>query len=287
MNRHTTPPQTNPPYTNGHYETPLELSGVSLRPPAPVQKLTVFPSDLPIKGTSALLYALHRFEVGGLPLSRYIAALWVGIALLAGLGIIPGRWFTVAISLLLLAGQIALAIRFQKQKYVTFASASLPILNHEPLAISEKLPIYATGLLSVEGRYRAYSALPGFYRTFATGEHAVLCRVPERSWLGVAGWPQDETGMWYAFIHPTDIERITWGNLSFGVTTYPALAVEYRLEIPPSPRRKQPEVRLETIYIAAPDMHDAQRLYVDLLSNLPSEKIGTSLATGNLHPPIT
>ena len=279
MNRHTTPPQTNPPYTNGHYETPLALSGVSLRPPAPVHEPTVFPPDLPVKGASALLYALHRFEFGGLPLSRYLAALWIGITLLAGVGFFPGRWFTVTLALLLLASQIAISIRFQKQKYVAFTSAALPALNHEPLAIHEKLPIYATGFLNVEGRYRPFSALPGFYRTFATGEHAILCRVAERSWLGVAGWPQDETGMWYAFFHPADIERLVWGHLNLGATTFPAIAVEYRLEIPPSARHKQPEVRLETLYVATPDHQDAQRICVDLLNNLPREKIVSSFST--------
>lgn len=281
MNRQTTPPQTNPPYTNGHYETPLELSGVSLRRPTPLHKPTVFPPDLPLRGVSPILYGLHRFHLGGMPVSRYIASLWLFIALLAGVGILPGRWLTMILVLLLLAGQIVISLRHRRQQYVTFTSAPLPVLNDTPLEISEKLPIYATGLLSVEGRYQQFSALPGFYRTFATGEHAVLCRAPERNWLGLLSWPPEETGMWYAFINPSDLQRLTWGYLHFGATSHPALAVEYQLELPPGPRRKKAEIRQELLYLASPDLKDAQRLFIDLLNNLPNDKIATSLSAPN------
>jgi hypothetical protein len=186
-----------------------------------------------------------------------------------------------SIALLFWVGQIVLGLRYQRQRYITFNAEPAPALNAAPLETSEKLPIYATGLFSVEGRYQQYSALPGFYRTFATGEHAVLCRVQERNWLGLLSWPPEEIGMWYAFIHPTDIEQLTWGNLHFGSTTFPAMAVTYRLEIPAGPRRKKAEIRQETIYLAAPEAQDAQRLYVDLLTNLPADKIVTSLSAPN------
>lgn len=275
MNPHT--PSTTPPYTNGHYETPLAASGVSPHPQASAHKPTVFPPDLPLADLGSWLYGLHRFHLGGVPASRYIALLWLAIALLAALNALPGRWITMSIALLLWAGQFVLGLRHRKQHYVSFTSAPLPALNHTPLETSEKLPIYATGLLSVEGRYQQYSALPGFYRTFATGEHAVLCLVQERRWLGFLTWPADETGMWYAFVQPTDIQRLTWGNLRFGNKSFPAVAIDYRLEIPPSSRRKEPEIRQETLYLAALEMDDAKRMYVDLLTNLPSEHTVTTV----------
>jgi hypothetical protein len=274
-----TPPQSNQPYTNGHYETPLEVSGVSLRPPAPVHKPTVFPADLPLAGLGPIFYGMQRFHLGGMPFSRYISALWIAIAFLAAFGALPGRWITMTLALLVWVVQITLATRLQRLNYISFTSAPLPALFESPLDTSEKLPVYATGLLSVEGRYQKYSALPGFYRTFATGEHAVLCRVQERNWLGMLSWPADETGMWYAFIYPTDIIRMTWGIVHFGATTFPGLAVEYRLELPPDARRKKPEIRQETLYLATPEAKDAQRLYVDLLTNLPSEQVVAPLST--------
>ena len=278
MTRHTIPPQTNPPYTNGHYETPLEVSGVSLHRPAPAHKPTVFPPDLPMRQSGPLLYGLQRFHLGGAPFTRYITFFWFAIAGLAFLGVLPGRWITIAIALLLWIGQIILLRRWERQQFVSFTPAPSPALNDAPLETSEKLPIYATGLLNVEGRYRAYSATPGFYRTFATGEHAVLCRVQEQRFFALGKLPPEDVGMWYAFFNPSDIEQLTWGSLQFGPTTYPAIAVQYHLEIPPSPRRKKPEVRQELLYLATPEVQDAQRLYVDLLSNLPADKIVTSMS---------
>jgi hypothetical protein len=228
-----------------------------------------------------MLYGLHRFHLGGMPFARFVASLWLFVAFLAGVGLLPGRWITLTLALLLFVAQIAIGVRYRREHYVTFTSAPLPVLNDTPLEISEKLPIYATGLLSVEGRYQQYSALPGFYRTFATGEHAVLCRVPERTWLGLLSWPAEETGMWYAFINPSDIQRLTWGNLHFGATVHPALAIEYQLEIPPGPRRKKVEIRQELLYLASPNLKDAQRLYIDLLNNLPNDKIVSSLSAPN------
>jgi hypothetical protein len=90
VNRHSTPPQSPPIYTNGHHETPLEISGVSLHRPPPAQQPTVFADDLPLRGLGPWLYGLHRFQLGGLPASRYIAALWLLVAALAAAGIVPG-----------------------------------------------------------------------------------------------------------------------------------------------------------------------------------------------------
>ncbi len=188
-----------------------------------------------------------------------------------------------SIALLIWGAHMVIGLRFRQQHYVTFTPVSTPLLNDTPLEPSERLSVYATGRFNVEGRYRHFSALPGFYRTFATGEHAVLCRVQERNWLGLANWPPEDLGMWYAFVNPTQIEQLTWGNLHFGTTVYPALAITYQLELPPSSRRKHTEIRQETLYLATPEPDDAQRLYVDLLNNLPADKIAASLSASKLQ----
>jgi hypothetical protein len=278
VNPHSIPPKTTPPFTNGHHETPLAASGVSLHRPPPQPQVTTFPVDLPLRGLGPWLYGLQRFQLGGLPVARYIAAPWLALALLAALGILPGHWITISVALLLWIGQIALMLRYQRQRYVTFSAAPLPVLNDVPLDPTEKLAIYATGLLSVEGRYQQYTVLPGFYRTFATGEHALLCLVQDRKWLGMLNWPPEETGMWYAFINPADIEHLTWGSLRFGANDHPALAVEYRLEIPPGPRRKRTEIRQEMLYLSSPNRQEMQRIFVDLLTNLPADRIVTPLS---------
>lgn len=263
----------NQPYTNGHYETPLDISGVSLHRPPTAQKPTTFAPDLPIRGIAPLLYALQRFQLGGLAASRYLLLLWIIIGALAFLEVLPGQWITVSLAVILLVAQIALSVRIRQQQYVSFQGQPLPALTEAPLEINEKLTVYATGLLGVEGRYQRYSVLPGFYRTFATGEHALLCRVPERSWLALFSWPLEESGMWYAFIKPSDVRELTWGVLTFGATTLYAVALNYQLEIPPGPRRKRAELRNELLYIATVEQNAAQCIYVDLLNNLPSDHL--------------
>jgi hypothetical protein len=273
VSRQSTPPHTNQPYTNGHYETPLEISGVSLRRPLMAQKPTIFVPDLPLKGIGPLLYALQRFQIGGLAFARYLAIFWIGIGALAAIGVIPGLWFTAILAFLLLITQIALTMRYRHRQYVSFTPTPSPTPNDDRLEASEKVPVYVTGLLGVEGRYQRYCALPGFYRTFAIGEHALLCRVQERKWLGISSWPLEEIGMWYAFIKPSEIRDLAWGTFHFGATTLPGIAITYQLEIPPGPRRKRAELREEVLYIATPDQHEAQRVYVDLLNNLPTEQL--------------
>ena len=281
MNRHTIPPQTNPPYTNGHYETPLEPSGVSLHRPTPVHKPTVFPPELPLRALGPTLYGLSRFQFGGVPSTRYLTILWFALAILAFLGALPGRWLTIALALTLWLGQTFLIARWQVKQFVDFTPTPQPQLNEASLEPHEKLPIYATGLLSVEGQYRTFSVVPGYYRTFESGEHAVMCHIQASKWLALGTLPPEELGMWYAFVNPEDIEQLTWGNLHFGPTTLPGLAIQYRMEIPAGPRRKKPEIRHELLYLASPEPQVAQRLYVDLLNNLPVHKVTASQSAHN------
>jgi hypothetical protein len=232
-----------------------------------------------VQGFGPVLYALHRFHFGGLPVARYIVWFWLLIALIAGVAPFPGHWIIMTVAIVLWVAQIVLGLHFRRKSYISFTPTPQPALHDTPLEPSEKLSIYATGLLSVEGRYQRYCALPGFYRTFATGEHALLCRVQERTWLGMFSWPPEEIGMWYAFVKPADIQQLTWGTLHFGTNANPAIAIAYHLELPPSPRRKRAEIRQEILYIAAAEPRDAERLYLDLLNNLPASKIVTSLST--------
>jgi hypothetical protein len=239
---------------------------------------TAFAADLPLRGLGPLLYGQAKFYFIAIPLGRGFLVLLILAIALAILGILPGQWMTAAILLLVLLGLVALSAHIRRAQYVTFAPSAPPSIDELPLQTKEKLSIYATGLFGVEGRHQRYSVLPGFYRTFATGEHALLCLLRERTWLGVCTWPLEETGMWYAFVNPNDIEKLAWGTLSFGPTSMPAVAIEYRLELPPGPRRKRAVIRQETIFVAAQQMVDAKRIYADLRHNLSTDKVLASLA---------
>ena len=62
--------------------------------------------------------------------------------------------------------------------------------------------MYVTGGLTVEGSEQRFTFVPGFYKTFATREHALLCQVRPAARVGVLRWPEAEVGMWYAFFQP-------------------------------------------------------------------------------------
>ncbi|HXF62658.1 MAG TPA: hypothetical protein VNK95_13635, partial [Caldilineaceae bacterium] len=114
-----------------------------------------------------------------------------------------------------------------------------------------------------------FTWLPGFYRTFATGEHAVLCLVRDRRWGYMAQWPPDEPGMWYAFFEPSVISEVRWGELRFGRNRATALAVAYHLTIPATARKRE-QIRPEVLYLAVQSEADARRLFADLLQHMPA-----------------
>lgn len=273
MNPKTPIPSTSRLYSNGHDKAPLESSGASLPPPPSAHVPTTFAADLPLRGLGPILYGLSRFQLVAMPLGRGILLFFLLVAFLAAIGILPGQWITATILVLLTAGLSILNLRLRRAHYVTFSPVPPPAMDGSPLQTNEKIPIYATGLLGVEGRYQRYTVLPGFYRTFATGEHAILCRLRERTWLGLLTWPLEEAGMWYAFVNPSDIQQLAWGTLGFGSTSMSAIKIEYRLELPPGPRRKRAAIRHETLYVASQQPGDAKRLYLDLRHNLLADKI--------------
>lgn len=256
-------------YRNGHHATPPADGGVVLvERPARTER-TVFLDDARLRGGAALFYALHRFFAFGLPASRVLTLLWLLAALVWATGALPGRWWGVAAALTLLLAQIAWGVLVRRRNYVRFTPAPFPPLAAQPLTPPEKLPVYVTGLLTVEGKYQHFTWQPGFYRTFATGEHALLCLVRPRTWLRFATWLPEETGMWYAFIAPDALQELRWGSLTFGANRGDTLAVTYRLEIPPNGRHTQPIIRNETLYITVTDPHHGARIIVDLLHHLP------------------
>lgn len=270
MEFRVTPP--NPNGTAHHkdkHSTPLLSSGVALTEPPAYHQPTVFATDLPLRGGLALLYALQRFEIGGVRLARLLLAWLLLSAAIWATGILPGRWLGTGILLLLAVLLFVVSARQRGQDFVRFTPQPLRLTNRAPLSPQAKLPIYATGILNVEGKYRRYTCVPGIYRTFATGEHATFCLVRARNWLRIANWPADDVGMWYAFVAPASIQRVQWGQLTFGRTLLPAIAIDYWLTLAPGPRRKREQVRLERLYLAFWEVADGEHLLADLLHNVP------------------
>ena len=226
---------------------------------------TEFLPDITQDGAWALrLYLLDRAQLLAIPLIRWVYLLLFGLALVWGVFSLPGGW-TVGALWLLAVPALFLWIRFeQRRSFTRFIPASLSLTpSAQVLPPAQKRAVYVTGNLSVEQKVRAFTALPSFYRTFATREHSLLCRVRERRIGGIAGWPEEEVGLWYAFFTPQQIESIQPGGLKVGRQTLAGLSITYRPAPQQSTRRRQPT--LTTLYLGFVSEADRSAVLADLL----------------------
>jgi hypothetical protein len=253
---------------NGTGEAPHQ-NGASLvtsaQPAQQPQPATRIPTPPQARGFAPWLYHLTNFQFSGIPPLRLV---YTGLALLALLwlvGLLPGRWWGVAF-VLLLAAAIAGVVRvWRSRDYVRFAAEPVAGLIPAPLAASEKIPIFATGCFTVEGKSHRFTQLPGYYRTFATREHALLCILTDRPWLKIGHLPEALYGMWYVFIDPATIRHVDGGILHFGATHWPAIAVQYEIQIPARGRLRAAQVRTETLYLVPENPAQLSLLLGDLL----------------------
>lgn len=228
------------------------------------QRQTDFLPDIPSDTWLIRLYLLNRGHWVGVPLMRWIYFLLFGLAVIWSLFSLPGGW---AIGALWLAVAVALGFvtrRAQRRSFTTFAARTVQPPPKQIMPPAKKMPVYVTGVLSVEQKVRTFTALPGFYRSFATREHALLCRARKRQIWGIAAWPEEEIGLWYAFFTPQQIDAVEPGELQIGRDALPGLAITYRPTAPiQSPRRRQPMPA--TLYLAFISEEDRTAVLADLL----------------------
>ncbi len=232
------------------------------KPPAATQHATTFLPDIPLTPWRGWLYGLTRAQWLGLALVRWLYLLLIVLAggwlLLA----LPGGWL-VSLGWLTLAIVLWGLIRRAQRQYFTHFRADSLAASAAPVRMpaADKRPLYITGALSVEAKVRTFTALPGFYRSFATREHALIGRVHPRRIAALATWPEDEIGLWYAFVTPPQIVAIQPGQQWIGRRLLPALALTYQPA--PTARRRSPD--LATLYLAFPNPDDHAAVLADLL----------------------
>lgn len=255
-------------------EAPQQSSGVfraprTLEPPAIMERLrkrrTVFPPEAENDSLRTLLYNAYRHEFGGAPLTRWLIIGLIALAILWITGLPPGRWWVGGAALLLALTLIITIVVTRRRDFVRFEESLPPEVVPVKLKPADKIPVNVTGYFSVEGQYARYTWLPGFYRTFATREHALLCLVRDRRFLRIGRWPGFQTGMWYVFFTPEMMRRIRYGRLHFGRKAAPAVAVDYEFTIPKSGRFQRDQQVEETVYIACQNEEDARRIWADLI----------------------
>ncbi|MFN8446244.1 MAG: hypothetical protein U0175_35970 [Caldilineaceae bacterium] len=255
------------PSLNGHNGP----SKTTLTPPRPHRRSSVFLNELAVSSWRSFLHHLTVAQFVGLPLLRLITMLWVIVMVLGFLDAFPGgRWISPVLLLALIAfyahfylQRRADFIRFQVSKSDTPCPAVLPI--------EDKIAIYVTGECAVEGKHRRFTCLPGFYRTFATREHALLCQVKKRRIFGIASWNSAEVGLWYVFFYPSTIRNIRTGQLSYGRTSLPTIAVDYLVTRTFTKTGEPDRTELQTVFISTPEAIDVQEILADLLVDAPLE----------------
>lgn len=229
---------------------------------------TRFPTPLRRAGWHGLLYTLGRTQIIAYPPANWIlaaAAITASALVLRG-----GAWPWLAGALLAAALLLRLLVwRVVRRDGVRFAAdASVALPNADETAALPpqiKLPVYVSGCLEVGARVQRFAMLPGFYRSFATREHALLCLCQSERRLLVAAWPEVEVGLWYAFVQPRQIRALHAGTLRHGRVQLPALA----LEVDAVPTRGRVRRRaVETLYIAG-DAANLGRIARDLLLDAP------------------
>ena len=250
----------------------------SLPPSTQPRRPAEFPPERPVRSLRAVYYAFSRFLLGGAPLGRAVSTVLLVLAGLWATGLLPGRWAVTALWLSLLAAHITLAAALRRKSYVVFEAAPHPQAT-EPFAAESRTPVYVTGLLSVEGKCRRFTFLPAYYRTFATREHAILALVRTRGLWGLASLPEDEPGMWYAFVTPDQIRSVTSGKIRFDGQIFDAVALSYSLTAPAKHRFQREKTTTETLYIAATNAQDAARLCSDLVFDALSETAAAQQTT--------
>ena len=232
------------------------------RAPASPRQTTTFLPLPPFDTWSLRLYALTRLQALGISLRRWLNLLLLAFALLWGVLALPGGW---GVSLLWLSGAAMLFVLMhtaQRRQFTAFRPHQQPPLAPRRMSPAEKRAVYVTGALRVEQKVRTFTALPGFYRTFATREHALLCQVQARTVWSFAAWPEDEIGLWYAFFTPDHILDIQPGVQQIGRQTLPALAITIR---PAQTGAKRRQPAMEVLYLAFLDASDFAAVRADLM----------------------
>lgn len=266
--------------TNASLPLPASLSPVAMLD----NKRTIFPIDTVTASAQLFLYLMSRRQLLGASILRWIIIMALLLGAFYFLGRFPGRWLGATIAALAALSLIWFSYRWQRRDFIRFVERPMTALDaavdDAPLSMPEKLPIHATGRFEVDKRRQRFTWIPGFYRTFATREHAIMCLVQSDQfartafWAKLGRWDSETEGMWYAFISPDVIERIRIGQLDFGHEPQPGVAIDYTILLPAGNLFQRLVVGersiTETLYLACESEEACARIFADLQYDLTS-----------------
>lgn len=249
--------------------------------PPSVKNRTIFPKHTLTASTRLWLYLLPKRLWFGASLLRWIYILLIFGTMFYFLARFPLRWAAVVFGSALFVALLYGMWKGKQNDFVNFVEepyAREQMNEYAPLGSHEKIAIHATGRFEVANKAERFTWLPGFYRTFATHEHAVMCLVEPGQfdrvafWARIGYWAPDTEGMWYMFLTADLVDQIRMGFLDFGHTPQPSVAIDYTLTLPPRNRLaklfKGKQIITETLYLACESQEDCARIFADLQVDL-------------------
>lgn len=264
------------PHRNGHNvassksdevlfsDTPTSPSGPF---PQPANQ-TVFPVDPPQSSMRSIFYNVATYYFGGLTLFRWTIMMLCALLVMASIGSLINwsRWsFLLLATVVLLVLLLGMMRRFKKRDYVRFVdSLERPDVEATRLDVADKIPVHVTGLFAVEGKEQRFTWLPGFYRTFATREHAFLCLNEDKRFLFVGRTDAETAGMWYIFVHPEAMLEVRWGTIYFGSEPRQCIALTHEVELNHQSRFRRDKLVREVAYISFQDESLGLQIWADL-----------------------
>jgi hypothetical protein len=180
-------------------------------------------------------YGLKRLRLWGQPLNRWLLFLCLLGILAVAADLIESGPVADALVLLVGLGLMLALLWAGRTRYLIFRRAEHPSLsasvtNVPQLAPEEKVPVWASGHFEVSGMRRYFVEAQAYFETVETREHIIIAWTSQRSLLGLAASPREETGLWYVFFMPATIQEVEAGELYFGLRLRPALKVVYQSE---------------------------------------------------------
>lgn len=206
-----------------------------------------------------ILHGIGRYRLLGASLHRWLLIVLLVAALFTRLGWLPGG-LTATVALLLVAALLVLVQTWARRRfYVHFTPAEASAPAPAALPPAEKTATLAAGFFGVDERTTAFTNLSAFYRTYATGEHAILARNTPTRCLGLGEADPTLLGMWYIFVTPAALKGVRAGVIWFGRSQRPGLRIEY------VGRNKKDQPVGAVAYLSFEGEDERNRVWADLL----------------------
>ena len=132
-----------------------------------------------------------------------------------------------------------------------------------PIQVDEQVSCRVSGRFGVANKQRAMVDEQGQISAVRTREHVVSVRIEQTRFLLLARSLHEETGWWYVFFMPAQVQHIETGYVRCRLRSRHGLAIQYQ----PTEEAGPPE----TIYLSFDSIHDLHRVLENLRVDVPAE----------------